>query len=55
MFEKAEEYLNDKRIENSLVFEEYNMDFKIKFNGSTYYCELLIDNSLEEKQNIEKT
>lgn len=35
MFEKAEEYLNDKGIENSLVFEEYNMDFKMKFNGST--------------------
>lgn len=54
MFEKAEEYLNDKRIENSLVFEEYNMDFKMKFNGSTYYCELLVDNSLEEKTEYRK-
>lgn len=54
MFEKAEEYLNDKGIENSLVFEEYNMDFKMKFNGSTYYCELLVDNSLEEKTEYRK-
>lgn len=54
MFEKAEEYLNDKGIENSLVFEEYNIDFKMKFNGSTYYCELLVDNSLEEKTEYRK-
>lgn len=46
--------INDKRIENSLVFEEYNMDFKMKFNGSTYYCELLVDNSLEEKTEYRK-
>lgn len=54
MFEKAEEYLNDKGIENSLVFEEYNMDIKMKFNGSTYYCELLVDNSVEEKTEYRK-
>ena len=52
--DSAEEYLNDKGIENSLVFEEYNMDFKMKFNGSTYYCELLVDNSLEEKTEYRK-
>lgn len=54
MFEKAEEYLNNKDIENSLVFEEYNMDLKIKINDSTYYCELLIDNSAEEKTEYRK-
>ena len=54
MFEKAEEYLNDKGIENSLVFEEYNMDIKMKFNGSTYYCELLVDDSAEEKTEYRK-
>ena len=30
------------------------MDFKMKFNGSTYYCELLVDNSLEEKTEYRK-
>ena len=47
IFEKAEKYLNDKGIENSLVFEEYNMDIKMKFNGRTYYSELIVDNSVE--------
>lgn len=54
MFEKAEEYLKDKGIENSLVFEEYNMDIKMKLNGSTYYCELFVDNSVEEKTEYRK-
>lgn len=54
MFEKAEEYLNDKGIENRLVFEEYNMDIKMKFNDSTYYCELVLDNSVEEKAEYRK-
>lgn len=54
MFEKVEEYLNYRGIENSLVFEEYNMDIKIKLDGSTYYCELLVDNSVEEKTEYRK-
>ncbi len=54
MFEKAEEYLNDKGIENNLVFEEYNMDIKMEYNGSTYCCELLVDNSVEEKTEYRK-
>ena len=54
MFEKAEEYLNNKGIENSLVFEEYNMDIKIKFNDSTYYCELVLDNSANENTEYRK-
>lgn len=54
IFEKAEEYLNNKGIENSLVFEEYNMDIKMEYNGSTYYCELLVDNSVEEKTEYRK-
>lgn len=54
MFERAEEYLNDKGIENSLVLEEYNMDIKIKINDSTYLCELLVDNSVEEKTEYKK-
>ena len=54
MFEKAEEYLNDRNIENSLVFEEYNMDIKMKINDSTYYCELIVDNSEAEKTEYRK-
>lgn len=54
IFEKVEKLLNDKGIENSLVFEEYNMDIKMKFNGSTYYCELLVDDSVEEKTEYRK-
>lgn len=54
MFEKAEAYLNDKGIVNSLVFEEYNMDIKMEINGNTYYCELLLDDSVEEKVEYRK-
>lgn len=54
MFEKAEKHLNDKCIENSLVFEEYNMDIKMKLNGITYYCELLVDKSTEVKTEYRK-
>ena len=54
MFEEVEEYLNDKDIENILVFEEYNMDIQMKFNGNTYYCELVLDNSIEEKAEYRK-
>lgn len=54
MFEKAEEYLTEKGIENSSVFEEYNMDIKLKINSSTYYCELIVDNSEEEKEEYRK-
>lgn len=54
VFETAELYLNDKKIENYLVFEEYNMDIKIKINNNTYYCELLVDNSIEEKDEYRK-
>lgn len=54
MFEKAEEYLNDKGIENSLVFEEYNMDIKMTFNDCTYYCELVLDNSVDKKAEYRK-
>lgn len=48
-FEKVEKYLNDRGIRNNLIFEEYNMDIKIEFNGNTYYCEVLIDNKVEEE------
>lgn len=54
MFEKAEKYLNDRGIENSFVFEEYNMDIKIKIHDSTYYCELIVDNSVNEKTEYRK-
>lgn len=54
MFERAEEYLNDKGIENMFVFEEYNMDIKIRIDDNTYYCELIIDNSMEEKAEYRK-
>ena len=54
MFEKAEEYLRNIGIENNLVFEEYNLDIKMKYNNRTYYCELLVDNSMEEKTEYRK-
>lgn len=54
IFEKVEKYLNDRNIENSLIFEEYNMDIKIKINQDMYRCELLVDNSTEEKTEYRK-
>lgn len=54
IFEQAEEYLTEKGIENSSVFEEYNMDMKLKISGSTYYCELIVDNSEKEKVEYRK-
>ena len=44
MFEKAETYLRNKGIESSFIFEEYNIDIKMKYDDNTYYCELVIDN-----------
>jgi len=61
LFENAEKYLNLRGIKNSIVFEEYNMDIKIKINEATYYCELIVDNSSDSREeyrknlNIEKT
>ncbi len=36
------------------MFEEYNMDIKMKINDSTYYCELIVDNSEAEKTEYRK-
>ncbi len=44
-FESVEEYLTLRNIKNSIVFEEYNMDIKIKIEEVSYYCELVVDNS----------
>jgi hypothetical protein len=44
-FEAVEKYLSSREIKNSIVFEAYNMDFKIKYNDRTSYCELIVDNS----------
>jgi hypothetical protein len=44
-FESVEEYLTLRDIKNSIVFEEYNMDIKIKIEEISYYCELVVDNS----------
>lgn len=51
-FEAVEAYLNLCGIKNSVVFEEYNMDIKIKIGEISYYCELIgdsSDNDSEEK------
>lgn len=44
-FELVEEYLTLREIKNSIVFEEYNMDIKIKREEVSYYCELIVDDS----------
>ncbi|MHA2854255.1 HNH endonuclease [Paenibacillus lautus] len=51
-FELVEEYLNKRNIKNSIVFEEYNMDIKIKFNNVTYFCELIVDYSRKNSTRI---
>lgn len=52
-FEAVENYLNLCDIKNSVVFEEYNMDIKIKMGEISYYCELIVDNSDNDSE--EKT
>lgn len=54
IFEKAEEYLTERKIESRLVFEEYNMDIRLKMNDDTYYCELVVDDSGQEKTEYRK-
>lgn len=44
-FQLVEEYLTLRNIKNSIVLEEYNMDFKIKIEEVSYYCEVVVDNS----------
>lgn len=44
-FESVEDYLTFRKIKNSIIFEEYNMDIKIKIEEVSYYCELIVDNS----------
>lgn len=52
-FELVEQYLSKLGIKSSIVFEEYNMDIKIKIGNDSYYCELLVDVSKDGKD--EKT
>ncbi len=47
-FEIVEKYLSSKGIKNTVIFEEYNMDFKIKIREKTVYCELIIDNTSQD-------
>lgn len=47
-FELVNKYLTDKGIRNSIVLEEYNMDFKLKYKGKSIYCELILDNNNED-------
>lgn len=60
LFEKVEEYLNDHGIENSIIFDEHNMDIQVKINNNTYCCEVLFDDSSDyraeyrKKLNMEK-
>lgn len=51
-FELVEKYLNTREIENEIVFEDYNMDIKIKVDDKSYYCELFIDTTDEDKENL---
>lgn len=44
-FESVENYLTSRNVKNDAVFEEYNMDIKIKIDEVSYYCELVVDNS----------
>ena len=44
-FESVGEYLTVRNIKKSIVFEEYNMDIKVKIEDASYYCELIVDNS----------
>lgn len=53
-FESVENLLKECGIKNSIVFEEYNMDIKIKIDGVTYYCELMVDDSEKEVGEIPK-
>lgn len=54
LFVKAEEYLTARKIESRWVFEEYNMDMKLKINDDTYYCELIVDDSEQERTEYRK-
>ena len=47
-FEGAQAYLNDRNIENMLILEEFNMDFKVMVANQNYYCELIVDDSKED-------
>lgn len=47
-FEAVRDYLFRRNIKNEVIFEEHNIDIKIKLDEESYYCELLIDNSEED-------
>ncbi|NMM65822.1 hypothetical protein HBE96_24910 [Clostridium sp. P21] len=49
-FELVEEHLLKHNIKSSIVFEEYNMDIKIKVGEYSCYCELCIDDSQNDKE-----
>lgn len=47
-FEAVENYLDSREIKHSTVFEEYNMDIKIKPVNESFYAELIVDNTIED-------
>lgn len=53
-FENTKCFLDSCGIKNSIVLEEYNMDFKIKINNDTYYCELVVDDSYDIGKELRK-
>ena len=53
-FEAVGNYLNSRKIKHSIVFEEYNMDIKIKLGNETFYTELIVDNSVEDNDEKNK-
>lgn len=49
-FELVENYLTFREIKNSIVFEEYNMDIKVKIKEVSFYCELIVDDSNDDNK-----
>ncbi len=43
IFVRIKGILDDNNIENEILLEEYNIDFKIDYDGSVYYCEVIIN------------
>lgn len=47
-FEGAQVYLSERNVTNMLIFEEFNMDFKVVVANQDYYCELIVDASCDD-------
>ena len=53
-FEAVGNYLSCCNVKNTVVFEEYNMDIKIKIGEISYYCELIVDDSEDDSEEKNK-